>query len=47
MPVGIGAALLEMVRIGDGIIIMALPAGVFGAVRDVTVQGYFIPVIIY
>jgi hypothetical protein len=42
----VGATLLKMIRIGDGIIIMALPAGVFGAVRNVTVQGYFIPVII-
>jgi hypothetical protein len=36
-----------MIRIGDGIIIMTLPAGILGAVRDVTVQGYFIPVLIY
>jgi hypothetical protein len=36
-----------MISVGDGIILMAFPTCVFGAVRDVTFQGYFIAVIIH
>jgi len=36
-----------MISIGDGIIIMTLPTGVFRAVRDFAAQGYLIPVINY
>jgi hypothetical protein len=36
-----------MIRIGYGLIIMALATRVLGAVRDVALQRYFISVVIY
>ncbi|MBM4307013.1 MAG: hypothetical protein FJ123_09785 [Deltaproteobacteria bacterium] len=38
-PGTIGSALLEMVSLCDEVVVMASPAGLFGAVRDFTLQG--------
>lgn len=35
----IGSTLLEVITLGDKIVIMAGPAGLFGTVRDFTLQG--------
>jgi hypothetical protein len=38
-PGPIGSALLEVITLGDETVIMAGPTGLFGAVRDFTLQG--------